>query len=536
MSEIRLVVRGADRDWSGTIPASCADRAIAALAADPVTLAELEVATERFAKRNTERPFYANLSSGSNVEPYDAGLVVLDLVARLIVVESTYSSPGPTGAIEYHNGRCYTEKSLPYHLADDWLFTGDANHWRNLADERRRERVAKPALDARSVFYGRPLLEYVARESRAAFDAREEIPVAMTRIHAAWLLTPRADLGGAGPREIALERRAHLSWDLQDRCESWSSLGHCPRGLDESSHAFRFGGFGTHELVVYYDLVRDVMGSCFERLAGGAPAESFAVGDFLADEVPRLERVRDAWLDEPHPEFHGRTPRSVIDRERARLPEGMSGREAMVDPDCPCCQMIADMPGPSFWGLDGSGMEDDFAFDIYHRTREEWDAGRREWEARDAKFEAEWAERKRIGIADRYTNSIWTRSASVGDTADVPLGIRIFGIGCHLAELIVGLRADGNREADSSETRPQIDQLNRDFGNLREILQNAHVSLAEALIEPVLGRFLETLSTVASARPDLAVACESLIGDVRNLLDPPTAEPNWYSRDPDIPF
>ncbi len=30
MSEVRLVVREADRDWSGTIHGSCADRAIAA--------------------------------------------------------------------------------------------------------------------------------------------------------------------------------------------------------------------------------------------------------------------------------------------------------------------------------------------------------------------------------------------------------------------------------------------------------------------------------------------------------------------------
>jgi hypothetical protein len=29
--------------------------------------------------------------------------------------------------------------------------------------------------------------------------------------------------------------------------------------------------------------------------------------------------------DKPDPELHGRTPRSIIARERARLPEGMSG-------------------------------------------------------------------------------------------------------------------------------------------------------------------------------------------------------------------
>jgi hypothetical protein len=33
----------------------------------------------------------------------------------------------------------------------------------------------------------------------------------------------------------------------------------------------------------------------------------------------------------------------------------------------------AEMSGPSFWHLDGSSMDDDFAFDMYHRTREEWE-------------------------------------------------------------------------------------------------------------------------------------------------------------------
>ena len=50
MSEVRLVVREADEDWSGTVHGSTAMRAIAALSADPVTLDELETAVGRFEK------------------------------------------------------------------------------------------------------------------------------------------------------------------------------------------------------------------------------------------------------------------------------------------------------------------------------------------------------------------------------------------------------------------------------------------------------------------------------------------------------
>jgi len=600
MSELRLVVREAGREWSGTIHASCADRAVAALSADPVTMEDLEVATQRFAKPVSKCRFFANLSHGLCDDPYDAGLVVIDLVARLVVVDSTYSSPGPEGIVPYHDGHCCTDTRLRYHLAGDWLFSTDSNEWRYVAEDRRRERATKPIRDPRAVFYGRPMLEFLARETFAAFTRRDQIAAAvrtrwteqarkrladeanialdqvdasrltdeeitpktwpgqeryaspfydaLKQIHAAWLLTPRDDLGGACPREIALEPRNHLTWDLQDRCEQWSLLGACPRGLEKSSHAFRYGGFGTHELVKYYDLIRELLWSCWEHLtelaqstkAGDRP-ELFTVGDFLTIEVPRLEKVREAWLDAPDPECHGRTPRSIIDRERARLPEGMSGHDAMIDPDCPCCQMMGEGSGPWFWNLDGSGMDDEFAFDIDRRTREEWDEEQRGWEEHRRRLDAEWSERERLGVTDSTaredgSTAIWSRSFNVKDTAHVPLGIRVFGVGCHLAELIVSLRAGTEREATPPETQRHIDQLNRDFGNLRELLQSSDSSLTEALIDPVVDRFAETLDTVATARPDLAPQCESLTKDFRKFLDPPPPEPTWDSGDPEVPF
>ena len=90
MSEVRLVVRDADCDWSGTLHGSCADRAIAALAADPVTMQELSTAIRRF---DAGGGSLGNLSRGLDDEPYDAGLVVIDLIARPIMVDSSYSTP-----------------------------------------------------------------------------------------------------------------------------------------------------------------------------------------------------------------------------------------------------------------------------------------------------------------------------------------------------------------------------------------------------------------------------------------------------------
>jgi len=552
MSEVRLVVREAGHDWSGTVHGSMADRAIAALSADPLTLMELEAACARFIKPSPGLRFFANLSAGLCDEPYDAGLVVIDLVARLIVVDSTYSSPGSTGEVCYHDGRCATDTWLRYHLADDWLFVNDSCRWSAVAAQRRRDRAAHPSLESRTVFYGRPLLEFIARETFAAYVRRETIAAdvsdTLKEIHAAWLLTPRDDLGGACPRDVALERRNHLTWDLQHQCEHWSQLRQSPPGLNEASFAFRYGGFGTHELVLYYDLVRELLWSCWDRLveleknrSTTYGPESFTTADFLTSEVPRLESVRDDWLNAPAPDCHGRTPRSVVERERVRLPEVMSGHDAMIDADCPCCQMLADMPGPMFWHLDGCNMDDDFAFDISHRTREEWEAEQRKWEEHRKRFNAEWEERKRMGVVnssfgDEGENSVWSSSFSVGDAADVPLGVRLFGLGGHLAELMVDLRGDAAGPTAAAESQHFIDQLNRDFGNLRELLQNSGPSLAEALIDPVIDCFAESLASVASANPALSAKCESLTTKLHSLLDVNPPEFNDEDNDSDLPF
>jgi hypothetical protein len=118
MSEVRLVVRESDHDWSGTVHGSIAIRAAAALSADPVTLDELRTAMGRFEKPDPKWRFLADLTAGLCDEPYDAGLLVIDLVARLIVSDNTYAQPDLEGDLEYREGGSGTDKRVRYHLAD----------------------------------------------------------------------------------------------------------------------------------------------------------------------------------------------------------------------------------------------------------------------------------------------------------------------------------------------------------------------------------------------------------------------------------
>ncbi|MBI3466298.1 MAG: hypothetical protein HY000_25070, partial [Planctomycetes bacterium] len=270
MSEVRLVIRDARRDIHGTAHGSTAERVVAALSADPETIEELEAALDRFDTPG-EAGHFAGFYRGVDDEPYDAGLVIVDLAARLVVCDSTYFSASSKGGVQYHDGVCATDSWVRYNLSEDWRLERDALCWESLAESRRHERAASPPLDARAVLYGNPLLEFMAREclqassggaagegEAEAHSSAEDREYALVRdIHARWLTTPRDDLRGQSPRDVLLARRDHIDWDLEDRAQQWSVMQQCPRGLDQDSAAFRFGGFGTHEIVMYYELVRE---------------------------------------------------------------------------------------------------------------------------------------------------------------------------------------------------------------------------------------------------------------------------------------
>jgi hypothetical protein len=564
MSEVRLVLRDAVGDISGKCHASLVERVVAALTAEPETIDELKAAMDRF-EASSKEGFLKWFHAGCNDEPYDAGLAVIDLPARLITSESTYSHPSLCGEVRLHDGIASTDQWVRYHLPDDWRITSEAWNWRPVAEERRRERLARPPLDARAVLYGAPLLEFIASE---CFQAFHKVPggekpavalaecsdganwrsfdddgpprndsemIAIRDIHARWLLTARSELRDETPRSALLARRGFIDGDLQDRATQWSMQGQCPLGLDVSTPAYRFGGFGTHELVIYYYLVRRLLWSCRDQVAvliAQPQAKYMTAGDYIAAEVTRLAQVRDVWLDTPDPEYHGRTPRSIIDRERRRLPEGLAPGEAIIDHDCPLCQMMADgQSGPVFWHLDGCNMDWDFAFS-FHATREDWEAEQREYEEFNRQFDARRAERERLGVeypGKGYADPdyVWERSFTADESDSLPLEMRLFGIGSNLAELIVDLK-------QPQEDRPLIDQLSRDFENLRKIART-DPSRAFALADPVIGRFCNTLTDVGAAREDLRPKCEDLSMRLARFFEPPSVRAT-YEGDDNIPF
>jgi hypothetical protein len=463
-----------------------------------------------------------------------------------VAYESTYSHPGKQGCVQYHDGHCCTDIDIHYLLSDDWNVGVDMLCWQAEARERRAQRAAQPPLDARAVLYGRPLLEHIARGCYAACIESHDAPSedqqydCIKQVHADWLLTPREDLRGQTPREVMYAKKEFIERDMNSRCDQWSHLDECPPILDRGSNAYRYAGFGTHEMIQYYYLARELLASCTESALSrrdSARSQFLGVQDFLKDEIPLLEKMGETWLDTPDPECHFRTPRSIIDNERRRKPEAGSGKDAMIDPDCPCCQMMADMPGPFFWHLDGCNMDHEFAFAIFYETREEWEEEERSWEEFDRKYKTREEERDRLGVIRPSDDcwdaqSVWQRSFVAKDTPGTPLPLRLFAVGTLLSELTVDIK-------DAGGERALIDDLSRDFGNLREVLQSDDKSLAQSLAGPVLDRFSDTLGQVSAVHEDLRPKCEDLQQRLGRFLEPPSENSeeadDWLSDD-DIPF
>ena len=388
MSSIRLNITDAGQAINGEVHGSFGDTVMAALTAEPETIDELSLAFARFVKPLSATSPFVWFQKGENFEPDDAGVVVIDLAARVVAADSSYSEPSAEGNVRVEDDLSVDDVLIPYRLSDDWLCVYSIPEYEGVRAKRRDERAAFKPPDVREVLYGGALLEFIARELFVARDSDDEELFA--EIHAKWLMTARADLRGQTPREILLAKRDFIDSDLHSRSLQWSFTGACPPPLPLNSNAYARAGFGTHEIVVYYELVRCLLEECFAWLRADA---KFSVNAA----VEHLEQLKAAWLDAPNRDFSGRTPSHIIEWERRRMNLTMSATEYVIDEDCDCCQaMMTDFDTPTFWHLDGCNMDDRFEFS-FHMTRAEFAAERKRWEEFNQEFDRDW----KAGECDR---------------------------------------------------------------------------------------------------------------------------------------
>ncbi len=379
--------------------------------------------------------------------------------------------------------------------------------WRTLS-ESRRQRNNSPLPDARRVLDER-LVPFLVRECIAARTrfadpaspgaARDrsserqcEAERVISDIHARWLVTPRDDLAGRSPREVLLQKQEVIDFDLQSRRDQWHLLGECPPGLYVDSRAYRHAGFGTHEIVIYYDLVRHLLRNCWAQTEGIAAVDSDV-------EVLRLEEVREEWLHTISDNaLEGLTPAEVVTSERQRIPLAVAGAQAAVDCDCPLCQMMAEC-GPVFLHLDGCHLEESFAFS-FHRTHDEWEAERREWQAVAEQWEHERAFGSRQGSqrASLWDDNQWDPSEA--PSLETTPEFLLVAIAAYLCELGLDLK-------ESTESARMVPTLNLHFGNLRDAASNG----SDTLLQPTVEQLVEGLQEVIDCRPELTQKCHALI-------------------------
>ena len=110
--------------------------------------------------------------------------------------------------------------------------------------------------------------------------------------------------------------------------------------------------------------------------------------------------------------------------------------------------MLAELPGPMFWHLDGCNNDPDFAFSIFHRTREEWEAEERQYQEFNRRFDAERKEQKVLQLdVLRGSRSSYTDPDYAGGSP----AIRLHALGVRLSELLVDLQQPHAQR----EPRPQ---------------------------------------------------------------------------------
>lgn len=555
MKKIRTIVRdGEGNTWTGVLYLESAERLIGSLSSDPNTMTELVAGFQQF-----EQPGFSYTLAEGLIgfqatlvqKPLGAGMLLLDLAGKRIAYEASDWVAYDDGEVNFHDGQAQSAIMVPYRLHEDWEVSNTLEDWERISKSRAK-RFKGNQLEARAVLYGPALMRHIVSQVRlwipeiADLHDYDEVWEAMNEIHEAWILSERDDLGGMTPRRWMMKHLAHLTTNLEDRCRSWNETGFEPPQIQPDSIAYRFGGIGRHESILYYDLIRHLLHVCWKRHAVDSDAPQ-VVGSEL-QEVEFLTSEANRWLNEPIPEFFGKSPRSIIERERVRLPELLDPCESVIDCDCPICAMIAEAPGKNFWHMDDSYIpfESPFCMDEFCDWEgDEDDDSEDDLENDDTIVEDDEDESPSLEDAphtspvspskarqpllpslDRVFQSIGPVTQSIPSSesglADNSM-LRMFLVGTKLGELIDRLKQMENRDKDfrdgartmshsekespsGRQCRSQIDALMRQWGNLREVIQGKDGN-RDSLVDPVMDQLRGSIDDILEADPNLELLC-----------------------------
>lgn len=377
---------------------SDAHRWIAGCVLDPRDLSELIEGWKSYCvfEQVNRKPAWKTLADLPDLDAWSGQQIWIDLSRRAIWVDCsivnqvehrslviTNASGDPSGP---------SELSLNYQLPQTWLVTSCRETWENVAREQPAPCSSPSPVTIRSVLYEQ-VVEFIADElaecelwdqtvrdrwrppthwrwqqlpNRTQRKGGADLEDLLAEIHARWLMTRRDDLGSMSPRECLMLHRNFVDSDLWCRQVQWNLTGEAPLPMPRNLSRYDGPFFGTHEVVIYYELVRELLrcGAAYYLGTGRSGANVL---------VPILHRYRENWLATPSPNSsQPDTPKRLIDLERRRMPWLIEKENVPYDCECPICQMMAETPGLTFGHIDGSGLDFEWAFSL-HDDRREWE-------------------------------------------------------------------------------------------------------------------------------------------------------------------
>ncbi len=447
---------------------------LATLSSDPRTFDELSLAWSRFRHEPLAELAW---QEWDEVEQPPAGWLWLDLKHQLFAfVDTNPEDSGDLTPGAYGYG-CPPRKkqTIWLNIPPWWRQLQVVNQVELLEHNRLAIEQWIPPFDFREVLYGRELASEIAQQvlsiqwpaappntameggvpqvqpGRFDEDAlirklNRRVQRLVQRVHVNWLMTPRTALNGRTPREFLHEYREWKDRELDYRRAQWSRTRLAPPGVSRESSQFRYGPMGTEEVVLYFDLVRDLIMAAW-RWVDDDPRITH---DKLTDDL--LLYIH-GWLCSPDPEEgSGEIVRDIIDLERTLTPRLASNEP--IDCDCPLCRLQSneELFGPAFAICDGYHleMEDEFAFSL-EADRDMWESSRlsdrpltlpdpRESSSNESSMVLFQERVSQLnGLPAANEDAIWTTSHVSSTPA--PVELSLFAIGARLAELIDRLKS-----------------------------------------------------------------------------------------------
>lgn len=509
---VLLTVRATDGLFSWNFDEWQCLVAIAAVSAEPESLAEYFAAVRRFQPEHEWVRLATSVDSIDQAASTDEQWCLVDLVSRSILGSADFELPERRTVLQADDddGPVAGSPVVWLNTPPDWLLEVADDNWATTVALRSEVYSGQVPIDSRPILYGRTMQQFLADRllvAAAQGVTEDEQFETGRKIHADWLMTERDDLGGQSPRSLLLQHHEYLSWEMQYRSHQWSMQGFAVPPLKTSSSAYRFAGFGTIEVVTYFDLMRSLLAEAWKQIDAGV-MDSDELTNHLA------EHQRNFLDNQPEDGSAGLTCAELIESERRRMP--VTADKSHLDCDCPICQASLDGSlgsGPMFMSYDGHHLEleEEFAFSMIE-SLEAWQKQQDDERRMTQEFRQKEEERKAL---NEERDSVWQSNFVDWDKlvggGQSPISPQM-ALGFPLAELISHLKT---LNADQTHT----DSLNLAFTAFRSASNQTEVEIAG-------GEFRTCLENAASEFPEVipqSADLQSRMDEVLRLLKQQTA-------------